>query len=127
MYTLYDQYQDLMSGRISSYTYEGKMLFLNVHPGGNEIIVTYVTDNKERYQAHAMRKNIDCMTALQGISCLLLHEKNDLWFDRHGNLCTKEEFSPIVTKEQRQEDALECLIDSVMDISIDDKDPLNNL
>lgn len=123
MYTLYDQYQDLMSKKASTYTYNGKTFTVYMPPASSEVIITHVDpDTKERYRAHSMRKNIDCMTAFQGIAILLLHEKKDLWFDRHGELCSKDEFSPVVTKQQQQEDDLDRLIDSVLDISIDDKD-----
>lgn len=122
MYSMYDLYCDLLTQKRNDFTYNGKDFYVYM-PSLLAVTVTHVDpDTKERYQAHAMRKNIDCMMAFQGIAILLLHEKRDLWFDRHGELCSKEEFSPVVTKQQQQEDDLDRLIDSVLDISIDDKD-----
>ena len=126
MYSLYDLYTDIMAGRRSEFTYSGNTFFVGFSHNTFEAVITH-RENQVRCRAFLPKKQLDCGTALQGIAILLLEEKKknggketDIYFDRHGDLCSKEQYSPIVTKEQREEDDLEKLINNVLDIDTDD-------
>jgi len=121
MYSLYDLYKDIMAGRVSSFQYNGNEFCVNIHqfPGPIEVLY-YNPETKERFRGFSMRGRMDCMSAFQGVAACLLHYKKDIWFDRHGELCEEKDFSTVITKEQAEEDQLEKLIDSVLDISTDE-------
>ena len=121
MYSLYDLYKDIMAGRKSSFTYEGIEFVVYQHrfPGPIEVIY-YNKETKDRWRAFAMRKNVTCGSDLQGLAASLLYYKKDIWFDRNGELCTEKEFSPNITKEQQEEDRLQALINSVLDLDTND-------
>lgn len=118
---MYDQYKDIMAGRVSSFQYNGNKFHVYIHrfPGPIEVIY-YNPETKERFRAFSMRGRMDCMTAFQGVASCLLYYKKDIWFDRNGELCEEKDFSPVITKEQAEEDQLEKLIDNVLDISTDE-------
>jgi mannitol/fructose-specific phosphotransferase system IIA component (Ntr-type) len=121
MYSLYDLYTDIMAGRRSDFTYNGIEFTVYIPHSRNEVMITYYNpETKERWRAFTMRRQVNCGSDLQGYAACLLHYKKDIWFDRHGELCSKEQFSPLVTKEQSEEDELEKLINNVMDIDTDD-------
>ena len=119
MYSAWDLYCDIMAGRRSDFQYSGETLHVCIERNGTVIITHGTGANRKR--AHIRKGQVTCMTDLHGLAACLLNEKKDLWFDRHGDFCTKEEYSPIITPEQYQEDQLQNLIDDVLDISTDDK------
>lgn len=125
MYSMYDQYKDIMAGRISSFKYDGNEFSVYLHrfPGPIEVIY-YNQETKERFRGFSMRGQMDCMTAFQGVAACLLHYKKDIWFDRHGELCEEKDFSQVITKAQSEEDYLDKLQRSVCDLDIDDRCPL---
>lgn len=125
MYSLHDCYQDIMAKRRDDFTYDNHHFNVVVEPTVITVVHGGATPDRtggKKIMAFSMRKNVTCMLDLQGMAASLLYRKKDLWFDRHGELCSREEFSPVVTKSQQEEDDLERLMDSVMDISTDDRD-----
>jgi len=119
---MYDQYCDLVAGRKSDFTYEKEQFSVYTGKVG-EVLITHVRENKKVCRAWIRRRQITCMMDIQGVACSLLHHKKDLWFDRHGELCTEEQYSPVITKEQAEEDYLDAMISSVMDMDTNDKEP----
>ena len=119
MYSLYDLYTDIMAGRTNEFSYDKEPF--SVLFKGSVLIVVYRCEGKY-IRAHLMKGKVTCMMDLQGPAACLRAEKKDLWFDRHGNFCSKEEFSGVTTQKQQQEDDLERIINSVLDINTSDRD-----
>jgi hypothetical protein len=122
MYSLYDQYQDLIRGHRSEFTYNGETFYVSFEVHGFGVVLTH-SPGKNRIQARSRKGEVQCMMDLQGMAACLLAEKKDLYFKNH-EFCTKEQYTVIKTELESISDDCERLMNSVLDIDTDDRDPL---